>query len=69
MVNFRLAFDTRAQKLLDGLDKRTDRDSEVSNITEISNDFCAALRHHAANAGEMLKLRESARETLGGSLG
>jgi hypothetical protein len=69
MVNFRLAFDTRAQKLLDGLDKRTDRDSEVSNITKISNDFCAALRHHAANASEMVKLRESAGETFGGGLG
>jgi hypothetical protein len=32
MANFRLAFDTRARKLLDGVDKRTDRDSEASNI-------------------------------------
>jgi hypothetical protein len=32
MVNVRLAFDTRAEKLLDGVEKRTDRDSEASNI-------------------------------------
>ena len=31
MVNFRLAFDTRAKKLLDGVDKWTDRDSEALN--------------------------------------
>ena len=51
MVNVRLAFDTRAKNLLDGVDKRTDRDSEASNIP---NDFSAALRHHAANTSEMV---------------
>jgi hypothetical protein len=49
MANFRLAFDTRAKKLLDVVDKRPDRDSEAQ-IFRL--DFCAALRHHAANPRE-----------------
>jgi hypothetical protein len=58
---FRLAFDTRAKKLLDVVDKRPDRDSEAQ-IFRL--DFCAALRHHAANPREW-GLLESGEETLG----
>ena len=51
MVNVRSAFDTRANKLLDGVDKRTERDLKFQ-IFRL--DFRAALRHHAANSRELV---------------
>ena len=70
MAYFRLAFVTRAKKLLDWVDKRTDRDSEASNIPIR---LSAALRHHAANPRE-INPREMVtsgawRGNIGGSMG
>jgi hypothetical protein len=51
MANFRLAFDARAKKLFDGFDKLR---AKVPKLQIFRLDFCAALRHHAANSRDMV---------------
>lgn len=65
MANFRLAFDTRTKNASRCVGKRTERDPELQILRL---DFCAALRHDAANQRETVA-SGAARGNIGGGRG